>query len=54
MITGKTTQEQLIRDTGLQPGDDRESAIIIALDPGNYTAIVAGKGGATGIARGGL
>ena len=46
----KTTQEQLIRDTGLQPGDDRESAIVIALDPGNYTAIVAGKNGATGIA----
>jgi hypothetical protein len=46
----KSTQEQLIRDTGLQPGDDRESAIVIALDPGNYTAIVSGKNGATGIA----
>ena len=46
----RTTQEQLIRDTGLQPGDNRESAIVIALDPGNYTAIVAGKGGATGTA----
>lgn len=46
----KTTQEQLIRDTGLQPSDDRESAIIVALDPGNYTAIVAGKNGGTGIA----
>ena len=46
----RTTQEQIIRDTGIPPADDRESAIVIALDPGNYTAIVAGKNGTTGIA----
>jgi uncharacterized delta-60 repeat protein len=45
----KDTQEQIIRDTGIAPADDRESAIVIALDPGSYTAIVAGKNGTTGI-----
>ena len=43
------TQEAQIRGTIYQPHDDRESAILIGLDPGNYTAIVAGKDGATGI-----
>ena len=45
----KTAQEQIIRDTTIPPVDDRESAIVIGLDPGPYTAIVAGKNGATGI-----
>lgn len=34
----------------LAPGDNTESAIIASLSAGNYTAIVAGKNGATGIA----
>jgi Putative Ig domain len=46
----RTTQEQIIKDTTIPPPDDRESAIVIALDPGNYTAIVSGKNGSTGIA----
>ncbi|PYM11023.1 MAG: hypothetical protein DMF15_00070 [Verrucomicrobia bacterium] len=33
----------------LQPPDSRESAILITLQPGNYTAIMAGKNGTTGI-----
>ncbi len=33
-----------------QPTDDRESALILTLDPGGYTAIVSGKGGQTGVA----
>jgi hypothetical protein len=45
----KTTQEQFIRDTGISPVDDRESAIVIGLDPGHYTAILAGNDGASGI-----
>jgi len=45
----KATQEQIIRDTTIPPPDNREAAIVIALDPGNYTAIVSGKGGGTGI-----
>jgi Putative Ig domain len=46
----RSSQEQIIRDTGIPPGNDHESAIVIALDPGNYSAIVAGKEGAGGIA----
>ena len=34
----------------LPPPDDRESAILISLGPGNYTTIVRGAGGTTGIA----
>jgi Carboxypeptidase regulatory-like domain/Beta-propeller repeat/Putative Ig domain len=44
------TQEQFIIGTTIPPADDRESAIVAGLDPGSYTAIVAGKKGATGIA----
>jgi hypothetical protein len=46
----RATQEQLIQDTTIPPGDDRESAIVIGLDPGSYTAIVSGKNNSTGIA----
>jgi hypothetical protein len=46
----RTTQEQQIKDTGVPPTDDRESAIVATLDPGNYTAIVRGKNGTTGVA----
>ena len=45
----RSTQEQIIKDTTIPPSDDREAAIVIALDPGNYTAIVSGKNGTTGI-----
>ncbi len=38
-----------ISDTGLAPSDPRESAILAALPPGAYTALVQGKGGASGI-----
>jgi hypothetical protein len=34
----------------LQPQDMRESAILIPLQPGQYTGIVSGKGGTTGVA----
>lgn len=46
----KTTQQQQIIETGVAPKDDRESAIVATLNPGNYTAIVRGKGTATGVA----
>ncbi|MEO7724452.1 MAG: hypothetical protein ABIU29_07155 [Chthoniobacterales bacterium] len=36
------TQETEIRDTLLQPGDPLESAIVMTLTPGTYTAIVKG------------
>jgi hypothetical protein len=43
-------QETAIEQTGLQPNDSSESAILADLAPGAYTAIVAGKTGATGAA----
>ena len=45
----RTSQEAEIQQTGLAPTDDRESAIIKRLDPGNYTAIIRGAGGTSGI-----
>jgi hypothetical protein len=43
-------QEQTIIETHVPPTDDKESAIVGGLDPGNYTAIVRGKNDTTGIA----
>ena len=37
------TQETDIRDTGIAPSDPLESAILMVLPPGNYTAIVKGN-----------
>ena len=45
----KDSQEQAIVDTGFAPANDSESAILATLPPGNYTAIVNGNGGATGV-----
>jgi len=39
-----------IQATGLPPTDDRESAILMSLPPGNYTAITRGVNRTTGIA----
>jgi hypothetical protein len=46
----RSTQEQAIKDTGVPPTDNRESAIVSSLAPSAYTAIVRGKGTATGVA----
>jgi hypothetical protein len=46
----RTDQEQEIDATGLAPSNDLESVILADLAPGNYTAIVTGNGGATGVA----
>lgn len=45
----KDKQQAEIEATGIAPTDDRESAIVTTLAPGNYTAIVRGKGDTTGI-----
>ena len=45
----KDSQEALILATGLQPSDDRESAMVTALPPGAYTVILTGKNQTTGI-----
>ena len=44
------SQEALINQTGLPPGNNAESAIVLTIPPARHTAIVAGKSGATGVA----
>ena len=46
----KDDQRSQIEETGLQPGDDRESTIVASLTADEYTAIVRGKDGTTGVA----
>ena len=47
---GKETQQAAIEATGIPPTDDRESAILMTLEPNNYTAIVRGKNDTVGVA----
>ncbi len=46
----RDSQEQLLMEAGIPPPNDKESALIMMLDPGAYTAIVRGTGDATGVA----
>ena len=46
----RDTQEAEIQATGIPPTNDLESAIIVTLDPGAYTAIVRGKNDTSGVA----
>jgi hypothetical protein len=46
----RTTQQQQIMDSGVAPTNDKESAIVATLAPGNYTAIVRGVANTTGVA----
>src|SRR5204863_3017464 len=45
----KDTQQAAIEATGLAPSNDLESAILIDLDPGAYTAILSGNAGVVGV-----
>ncbi|MEY2565156.1 MAG: hypothetical protein QOH88_3349 [Verrucomicrobiota bacterium] len=45
----KQDQQTEIENTGLAPAHNEESAIVRTLAPGNYTAMVRGQGGGTGI-----
>lgn len=45
----KDCQSAEIQATSLQPANDKESAILATLRPGNYTAIVSGKNNSTGV-----
>lgn len=45
----KATQQTAIAATGFAPTNDKESAILMTLNPGAYTVIVRGKNGATGV-----
>jgi len=47
----KSNQQAPIEATGLAPGDDRDAAILLNLQPGFYTALVRGAGGTIGIAQ---
>ncbi len=44
----KTTQQQELESTGLQPSNDLEAALVTTIPPGQYTAQVRGKPEATG------
>jgi hypothetical protein len=44
------SQQEAILETGAAPSNEAESAILAALGPGNYTAIVSGTNGGTGTA----
>jgi hypothetical protein len=46
----KDGQIQPLFATLLYPTNDRESALVAFLAPGNYTAIVRGTAGTTGVA----
>jgi hypothetical protein len=46
----RDTQEATIKATGIPPVNDLESAIDTTLTPGNYTAVVRGNNGGTGVA----
>lgn len=46
----KDTQQVEIQASTIPPSDDRESAVVATLVPGNYTAIVEGKDETTGVA----
>jgi hypothetical protein len=46
----KESQQAEVAGAGLAPTHDSESAIVSDLSPGNYTAVVSGVNGATGIA----
>ena len=46
---GSAPNAAAIQASGLAPADARESAIMVTLDPGAYTAILSGAGGGTGV-----
>jgi hypothetical protein len=52
IIGGVITSDQVaaIRASGFAPSDQRESAMVVNLPPGNYTAVVHGMNNTTGVA----
>ena len=44
----RDTQEALLQNIGLAPNNNLESAILISVLPGNYTAVLKGADGGTG------
>jgi hypothetical protein len=46
----KDSQQAAIQASGFAPSNDLESALLVDLAPGNYTAIVSGVNNSTGVA----
>ncbi len=46
---GSTAHAAQITADGFAPSDPKESAILVTLEPGAYTAIVRGADGTTGV-----
>lgn len=45
----KDSQAAEITATGLAPTDDRESALVVLVPPGNYTGVVSGRNNSVGV-----
>jgi len=45
----KSTQQSEIQATGISPSHELDSAIVLTLNPGAYSAVLRGKNGATGV-----
>ena len=45
----KDSQQAALQNSGFQPPNDLDSAILVTLPTGNYTAILSGKNGGTGV-----
>ena len=46
----KDSQQGEVEASGVAPSDDRESAIVRTLSPGNYTVVLRGKDNSSGVA----
>jgi uncharacterized repeat protein (TIGR03803 family) len=49
-VSDGTSQQAKIESTNAAPTNDLEPAVLLAVPPGNYTAILRGKGDTTGVA----
>jgi uncharacterized protein GlcG (DUF336 family) len=45
----KSTQQSEIQATGSAPASERDSALVLTLNPGTYSAVLRGKNGTTGV-----
>ncbi len=48
--SNSAADRQALQSLGLAPTNDKESALIISLDPGSYSAVIRGKNDTTGVA----
>ncbi len=50
LIDANDTQADTLESSGLAPTNDRDAKLMVSLPPGDYTTVVRGKHGATGVA----